>query len=272
MVKLAANISWLWTGSSTELGLRSARAKGFKFVESLAPYTEPAESWERWLEDFQLKLVLINTPSGSSSDLPVRGLAAFPRREDEFKKVFEHALDYSNRLGAPIIHVTAGPTLKTELGISQQSCYEKNLYWACGLAESNNTTLTIEPLSPRDSPGAFMADLGHALRTIEAVNHPCLKLQFDLYHQQILHGDIVQNLRRTFSLIGHIQVAGVPNRDEPCNGELNFERVVTELESLHYEGFIGCEYRPETSAEEGLDRWASKYLQPTVETGTNAEH
>ena len=117
-----------------------------------------------------------------------------------------------------------------------------------------------------------MADLGHAVRTIEAVNHPCLKLQFDLYHQQILHGDIVQNLRSTFSLIGHIQVAGVPNRDEPCNGELNFERVVTELESLRYEGFIGCEYRPETSAEEGLDRWASKYLQPTVETGTNAEY
>lgn len=272
MVKLAANINWLWNGSSTELGLRSARAKGFEFVESLTPYSESAERWHRWLEDLQLKLVLINTPPGSTSSLPVRGLAAFPGREDEFRKVFEHALDYSNRLGAPKIHVTAGPNLSAEIGVSQQVCYEKNLHWACSLAERNNTILTIEPLSPRDSPGAFMANLDHALRTIEAVNHPCLKLQFDLYHQQILHGDIIQNLRRTFSLIGHIQVAGAPNRDEPCNGELNFERIISELETLNYEGFIGCEYRPETSAEEGLDRWASRYLHPMQETGTHAEH
>lgn len=262
MIQLAANIDWLWKALPLEQRLAAAHRAGFKAVESLDPYVAPIEDWKKWLATYQLKLVLINAPSGSSASVSVRGLAAWPGKEEEFQSAFSKAMAYAQALGVPLIHATAGPTSpngEDDTPQKQQASYEANLAWACGLAEAQGIGITIEPLSPRDARGAFMASLPHAMTTITAVGHTALKLQFDLYHQQILHGDIIFNLRSTFNKIGHIQVAGVPDRTEPDLGELDFDRLAKELSTLGYAGYVGCEYRPAKSPEEGL-HWARPYL------------
>jgi hydroxypyruvate isomerase len=256
--RLAANIDWLWKELAVEMKLRSAHQAGFSYIESLNPYVEPIQNWQRWLKENNLTLILINSPSGTSSDAAVRGLAAAVGKQQEFRDTFQRAMDYASALAVPMIHVTAGLRDQGLTFEEQQSCYRDNLRWACELIDSLNICLTIEPLSPRDSPGAFMADLRHAKNTLQEVGHPRLKIQYDLYHQQILHGDIISNLRLNLPQIGHIQVAGVPDRGEPDLGELNFDRIAAELNRLGYAGFVGCEYRPQTTAEAGL-KWASRY-------------
>jgi len=262
MIQLAANIDWLWKALPLEQRLAAAHRAGFQAVEALDPYVASIEDWKKWLTTYQLKLVLINAPSGSSASMAVRGLAAWPGKEEEFQSAFSKAMAYAQALGVPLIHATAGPTGPngaSDTPHQQQTSYEKNLAWACAIAQPQGIGVTIEPLSPRDARGAFMASLPHAMATIAAVGHSALKLQFDLYHQQILHGDIIFNLRSTFQNIGHIQVAGVPDRTEPDLGELDFGRLAKELSALGYTGYVGCEYRPAKSPEEGLD-WARPYL------------
>lgn len=260
MIRLAANIDWLWKEYSLEQRLVAARAAGFAYIEAINPYVATVAEWKTWLNSQELKLALINVPAGITATWPVRGLAAWPGAEEAFRAEFETAMSYAMALDVRLIHVTAGPlSAQSTLG-AQQACYEANLAWACELAQSQGVTVTIEPLSGRDSPGAFMASLPRALGTIEALAHPALRLQFDLYHQQILQGDIISSLRACIGQIAHIQVAGVPDRGEPDAGELNFERIAAELLSLNYTGVIGCEYRPKgTSTEAGLG-WARPYL------------
>ena len=260
MLRLAANIDWLWKELPLADKLRAAKAQKFRYVESLNPYAASIEEWRDWLKESGLKLVLINAPSGSSASEQVRGLAAWPGRESEFKQVFSTALEYAVALGVPIVHATAGPQHVESSPKDQQRCYESNLRWACLAAEKAKIVVSIEPLSPRDSPGAYMNSLPKALETISQVQSQSLKLQFDLYHQQILHGDIISNLRLCIEKIAHIQVAGVPRRNEPDDGELNFDRVARELIALNYQGFIGCEYKPSSTAEAGLTQWAARYL------------
>lgn len=260
MVRLAANINWLWKELPLEQRLLAAGRAGFRAVESLDPYVATIEDWKRWLDASRLTLVLINAPSGSSAHQPVRGLAAWPGKEDEFQAAFSQAVEYAIALRVPFIHATAGPKGIGGAEDVQQACYEKNLIWACDTASRHGVGVTIEPLSPRDASNAFMSSLPHALKTLQAVDRKNLKLQFDLYHQQVLHGDIVMNLRAYIGRIGHIQVAGVPDRTEPHFGELSFSRIAEELGQLGYAGFVGCEYRPVTSPEEGL-YWAQPYLR-----------
>jgi hydroxypyruvate isomerase len=260
MIKLAANLDWLWKDLPLDNRLQAASKAGFRHLESLNPYVEDINVWADLLTKNKLELVLVNAPSGSSNDQKVRGLAAWPSKHEEFRFCFSVALEYAKALHVPLVHATAGPILPGTNWQSQQDSYIQNLQWACKQAESSGITVTIEPLSPRDAPGSFMASLPHALQTMKEVNSKHLKLQFDLYHQQILHGDIITKLREHFHSIGHIQIAGVPDRTEPNLGELSTERVLHELRNLGYQGFIGCEYRPSgPTPEEGLG-WAKAYL------------
>jgi hydroxypyruvate isomerase len=260
MIRLSANIDWLWKELPLDQRLKAAASAGFRYVESLNPYAASIEDWKRGLRDNRLSLALINTPSGSSAEAKVRGLAAWSGKEPEFQKLFHQALTYALALDVPLIHATAGPVAAAGSSeAAQQITYEKNLAWACETAHPCNILVTIEPLSPRDAPGAFMASLLRAKETLTRVNHPALKIQFDLYHQQILHGDIITNLRLHKQDIGHIQVAGVPDRTEPDRGELDFARIAQELVSLGYNGTVGCEYRPASTPEAGLG-WARPYL------------
>jgi hydroxypyruvate isomerase len=258
-MRLSANIDWLWKELPLQHRLAAASQAGFHHVESLNPYVASIDEWQQWLSDNRLTLTLINAPSGSSVEAKVRGLAAWPGKEDEFQKAFDQALAYATALQVPLIHATAGPIGVGASQAAQQKSYEANLRWACQSAASHGLAVTIEPLSPRDAPGAFMASLHHAKKTLDAVGQPALKIQFDLYHQQILHGDIIANLRLHKQDIGHIQVAGVPDRTEPDEGELHFPRIAEELEALGYSGTVGCEYRPASTAEAGLG-WAKPYL------------
>ena len=261
MIKLAANVDWLWKELPLSTRVEYASKAGFLYLESLNPYAHDVHVWHELLDAHQVELVLVNAPPGSSKDQKVKGLAAWPSKEQEFQSCFSIALDYAETLHVPLIHATSGPVLHDPNWQTQQETYVENLRWACSQAVMKGITVTIEPLSPRDAPGSFMASLSHALETIALVNQPNLKLQFDLYHQQILHGDIITKLREHFGLIGHIQIAGVPDRTEPDLGELNAGRVFNELQALGYSGFIGCEYRPAGPTPEAGLGWAKPYLK-----------
>lgn len=260
MIKLAANLDWLWKDLPLRDRVESASKAGFRYLESLNPYTHDVRAWRELLRTHQIELILVNTPPGSSEDQKVKGLAAWPSKESEFQSCFAVALDYAATLHVPLVHATSGPVLSDLIWQTQQETYFENLRWACNQAAMKGITVTIEPLSPRDAPGSFMASLPQAIETLELVNQPNLKLQFDLYHQQILHGDIIIKLREHFDRIGHIQIAGVPDRTEPNLGELSTDRILSELVNLGYSGFIGCEYQPSgPSPEHGLS-WARAYL------------
>ncbi len=244
MIKLAVNLDRLWKDLPLDKRIQANSKAGFRYLESLNPYNEDVGVWGDLLAKQALKLVLFNAPSGSSGDQKIKGLAAWPTKQAEFRDCFSVALNYAEALNVPPVYAASGPVLLDTNWQLQQETYVQNLQWACEEAKPHGIQVTIEPLSPRDAPGAFMAALPHALQTIEEVNRPNLKLQFDLYHQQILHGDIITKLREHFHSIGHIQIAGVPDRTEPNLDELSTKRVLSELQDLGYAGFIGCETGP----------------------------
>jgi hydroxypyruvate isomerase len=142
-----------------------------------------------------------------------------------------------------------------------QGTYRDNIAFAADYLAPRHIEATVEPINGRDIPGFFLHDFDFAVRLIEELARPNLKLQFDLYHRQILHGDVTMALRDLMPLIGHIQIAGVPGRNEPDGEELNYPFLFDEIDRLGYAGFVGCEYRPRSGTREGLD-WFAPYRSP----------
>lgn len=255
MIRLAANISMLF-GDVPFLD-RYARAAqaGFKGIECLFPYGHPPGEIAARLQACALTQVLINAPAGDW-EAGERGLAAVPGRQAEFRASIEEVIPYIDATGVRRIHVMAGivPTRDSQ----GRATYLANLeYAACRLADRGVTVL-IEPLNARDVPGYFLKDFDDALAIIKVLDVHNVRLQFDIYHRQILHGDITEGLKEAFPQIGHIQIAGVPARNEPDVGELSLPHVLRTIEELGYDGWIGCEYRPRGMTEDGL-AWIAGY-------------
>jgi hydroxypyruvate isomerase len=256
MPRFAANLSMMFPEIPFLERFAAARKVGFTAVEFLFPYVfDKAEVRER-RDEAGLAQILFNTPPGNW-DAGERGFAALPTRRDEFKRTFEQALDYAVALENPRIHVMAGIPAADDDLTACEACFVENLAWASGLAE--DITLLIEPLNPIDMPGYFLKSADQAAAILSQVAAPNAKLQYDLYHQQMSRGAVAQTLREHFPIIGHIQVAGVPGRNEPDAGqELNVAYLFGLIDELSYEGWIGCEYRPRTSTSAGL-AWLRPY-------------
>jgi hydroxypyruvate isomerase len=248
MPKFAANLSMMYQEHAFLERFAAAAKDGFRAVEFLFPYDHPAEEIRKALTDNGLALALCNAPPGDWR-AGERGLAALPGRKDDFRQSIEKALAYATVLGNKRLHVMAG--LASSEDHVARTTYLENLAYAAREAARVGVTVVIEPINPRDMPGYFLnrqAD-GHAIREEVGEN---LLVQMDLYHCQIVEGDLAVKLRTYIGGVGHIQVAGVPDRHEPDQGEVNYPYLFQLIDDLGYSGWIGCEYRPRAETSAGL--------------------
>jgi hydroxypyruvate isomerase len=262
MPRFAANLSMLYTEHAFLERFEAAAADGFKAVEFLFPYEYPSAVLAEQLRRHGLNQALFNAPSGDWAT-GERGLACLPGREAEFRAGLEMALAYAAALHCPRIHVMAGIGPADEHPSAVHTTYLDNLAWAAERARSQAVDICIEPINQRDMPGYFLSSQAQALHVIAAIAAPNLRLQFDAYHCQVSEGDVTNRLRRAIALgvLGHVQLAGAPDRHEPDQGELRVDDLLGLLDESGYSGLVGCEYRPRAGTREGLG-WLKPWLKP----------
>ncbi|CAM2151678.1 MULTISPECIES: 2-oxo-tetronate isomerase [Paraburkholderia] len=260
MPRFAANLTMMYNEHAFLDRFAAAAHDGFDAVEYLFPYDHPAAEVKARLEENGLAQALFNAPPGDWA-AGERGLAALPGREDEFRRGIDKALDYARVLGNRKLHVMAGIVASEDTRAQQRELYLKHLDYAAQAARGEGITILIEPINTRDMPGYLLnrQDDAHAIcAEIGAAN---LQVQFDCYHCQIMEGDLAVKLKRDIARIGHIQVAGVPERHEPDSGEINYPWLFSLIDELGYTGWIGCEYWPRAKASDGLG-WIRPYMKP----------
>ncbi|MBC7918290.1 MAG: TIM barrel protein, partial [Rhodoferax sp.] len=258
------NLSMMYTELPFLQRFEAAAQDGFKGVEFLFPYEWPADQLAERLQQHGLQQVLFNVPPGGMDPSGMlaawgegtRGTAALPGREAEFRAGVTMALQYAKTLQCPRIHCMAGVLPQGADPIHAQAAYESNLHWAAQAAAAQNVTVLIEPINNRDMPGYFLHHQAHAHHTVAQVGATNLQVQMDLYHCQITEGDVATKLRHYLpgGNVGHVQIAGVPERQEPDSGELNYPYLFGVLDALGYGGWVGCEYRPRLGNVPGATR------------------
>jgi len=231
----------------------AAARDGFRGVEYLFPYDHPAIELRSRLNAAGVEQALFNAPPGDW-EKGERGLASLPGREDEFKRSIDKALEYARVLGNKRVHVMAGLIGPHDDRARHREVYVKNLAHAAREAASAAVTIVIEPINTRDIPGFFLNRQDEAHAICAEVGEPNLRVQMDLYHCQIVEGDLTIKIRQYITRIGHVQIAGVPERHEPDLGEVNYNFLLALLDELGYDGWVGCEYRPKAGTSAGLGR------------------
>jgi hydroxypyruvate isomerase len=250
MPKFAANLSWLYQEKSFVERFAAAAQSGFEAVEFLFPYAFRPPEIATKLAENNLKAVLFNLPPGDF-DRGERGIAALPGREKDFQTSVQLALEYAEALNVDRLHVMAGITSNIDPA-KAQATYLANIRFALDQIAGSDRLITLEPINDRDIPGYFLRTVEQAADILAELNHPQLKIQLDWYHVQIMGGDLTRRTRQFFPQVGHIQLAGVPDRNEPDRGEVNFSHLFRLVDELGYAGWIGCEYRPLGKTEDGL--------------------
>jgi len=258
MPKLAANISMMYQEHPFLDRFDAAAKDGFKGVEFLFPYEVPAADIKQRLDANGLTLALFNGPPGSWA-AGERGMASLPGREDEFKTSITTALSYASVLGNKRLHVMAGLIKPGADRALHRAVYVENLAHAAKEAAALGVTVVIEPINTRDIPGFFLNRQDEAHAICAEVGAANLKVQFDLYHCQIVEGDLAMTMKKYLAGIGHMQIAGVPERQEPDIGEINYPYLFRLMDELGYDGWVGCEYRPRGKTADGLG-WAKPWL------------
>ena len=254
MPHLAANLTMMFNEWDFLDRFAAAADAGFDAVEFLFPYEHPPEAIATKLQTHHLTQALFNCPPGDWAK-GERGIASLKGREDEFKASLNKALLYAEATGVKRLHVMSG--LSDRHDPDAVKTYRAALYHACERVAPHGLDIVIEPINGRDMPGYFLNNFDFAAALITDLALPNLKLQYDIYHRQILHGDVMKSLEQMLPMIGHVQIAAVPHRHEPTTGELDDMRVLTHLDHLGYSGFVGLEYRPAGKTLDGLI-WRSK--------------
>ena len=223
-----------------------AAASGFRAVEIQAPYSETAERLAECIADADLQVALINMPVA---------VGAIPGEEQVFRDGLAKALSYAEALECGRIHCLAGRTDDLEA----ETTFIDNVRWAADEAAARGVQLMLEPLNTVDNPGYFLTGSEQARGIIERVGRENVRLQYDIYHMQIMEGRLAETIAAHFDLIGHIQISGVPGRNEPDDQqEINYPYLLSKIDELGYDGRVGCEYRPRAGTLAGLS-WARPY-------------
>lgn len=255
MPRFAANLSMLFNDAPFLERFGRAAAAGFKGVEYLFPYDYvPAELAER-LQSHGLSQVLFNLPPGDFA-AGERGLAALPGRQAEFREGVERAIEYAQALGCSQLHAMAGLVADERLRPQMRELYLDNLRHAARRLAAHGLTLLIEPINTRSIPGYFLNHQAEAHAILAELGEPNLKVQLDFFHAQIMDGDLAAGFQRFQAGVGHVQIAGVPDRHEPDSGEVNYPYLFQLLDDAGYDGWIGCEYNPRGRTEDGLGWFA----------------
>ncbi|MCJ2142868.1 2-oxo-tetronate isomerase [Methylobacterium sp. E-066] len=255
MPRFAANLSLMFNEVPFLDRFDAAARAGFDAVEFLFPYEHPPEAIAERLRANGLTQALFNLPPGDFAK-GERGLAALPERLDELKAGVDTALRYAEATGVARLHLMAG--LAPHDDAKAAEAYRRAVTWTAERLGAAGLDLVLEPINARNMPGYFLNDFGRAADLIHELALPNLKLQFDLYHCQILHGDVTMRLRALMPIVGHVQTASVPERHEPGTGEMNDAFLFDELDRLGYAGFVGCEYIPAADTVAGLG-WLTAY-------------
>jgi hydroxypyruvate isomerase len=262
MPRFAANLTMMYQEHNFLDRFAPAASDGFQFVEYLFPYEHPAAVLAAKLKENGLRQVLFNSPPGDWK-AGERGIAAMPGREQEYREGFLRALEYAHAFNCPRIHSMAGLAPAGSDRAAFHAAYTSNLAWAAEKARAAGIDLLIEPIAQRNIPGFFLNRQDEAHAIVEEVGAPNLKVLMDLFHCQVEEGDLAFKIRKYLadpkqSRVGHFQVAGVPERHEPDTGEVNYSYLFDLIDQLGYEGYIGCEYLPATTASQGL-AWFQKW-------------
>ena len=257
MIRLAANLNWLFQEVPMTERFAAAAALGFKAVEILFPYRNDVDDLRRARDAARVEVVLINSPLGDE-ERGEKGLACVPGRQAEFRASLARALDYARALECPRLHVVAGAVPS---GIERRDCertYRENVVAAAEICGTAGVTVMLEPINTRDIPRFFLADYDFAAALVRDIASPRLRLQFDFYHCQMIHGDMLRRFDAMRDVVEHIQIADVPGRFEPGTGEINYPNVLAAIDASGYAGWVSCEYRPKTETRASL-AWAKPY-------------
>lgn len=251
MPKLAANLSMLFTEVDFLDRFDAAARAGFKGVEYLFPYAETAADIKARLDANGLTQVLFNLPAGNW-DGGERGIACHPDRVEEFRHGVDKAIEYARVLGNTQVNCLAGIQPAGVSDDDAEATFVANLKFAADKLETAGIKLVMEAINTRDIPGFFLNNSRQALDIIEKVGSGNLAFQYDIYHMQIMEGDIIPTIEQNLSIINHIQLADNPGRHEPGTGELNYHNIFAFLDKVGYQGWVGAEYKPATTTEAGL--------------------
>lgn len=309
MPNFAANLSMMYTEVPFLDRFALAAQDGFSAVEYLFPYAWSAKDLSSRLRDNGLQQVLMNAPPGGvappAMDLAwgqgVRGISALPAHKAEFREGFHLALEYAQVLGCPRVHVMAGLIPQEDrtsaLGVPDtqhaalrsssnairantrmRACYLDNLQWACEQAQPLGLDILIEPINARDIAHYFLNRQGDAHDIVLELGCTNLKVQMDLYHAQIVEGDLISKIKEYLPTgrVAHFQIAGVPNRREPSDGELHYPSIFACIDQISeacaWSGWVGCEYNPAKGTQSGGTSqglgWLRAY-QSAKATGNN---
>lgn len=255
MPRFAANLTMMFTELPFPARFAAAAEAGFEAVECLFPYEMTPENVAQALKKHHLTLALFNLPPGDWA-AGERGIACLEGREAELETSIQTGLTYARATGAKRLHLMAGLGDNRDHGAMRR--YKDALIRAATLAAPDGITILIEPLNRRDMPGYLLDAFDLARWLIEDLALPNIKLQYDVYHRQLMHGNVLGSLEALLPIIGHIQLAAVPHRHEPCTGELDDAHIFARLDAMGYQGFIGAEYRPKAGTVAGLG-WFAPY-------------
>ncbi len=255
-MRLCANLSMMFNEVDFLDRFEAAGKAGFKGVEFLFPYDHDPAEIRRRLDANGLQQVLFNAPPGQW-DQGERGTASLPGRQAEFQDGIKRALDYAAVLGNQLLHVMAGIPAGVP-PVTAAAIYAANLSWAAEHATKAGIRLVIEPINHRDMPGFHLNTMAQGAAIAEALGPDRVGLQFDIYHCQVTEGDVTKRMAAFMPVIAHMQIADVPGRNEPGTGELGWDFIFRQIDSLGYTGWVGCEYRPAGETIAGL-AWRNRY-------------
>ena len=247
MSKLSANLGFLWPELSLVAAIAAAKESGFDAVECHWPYEVLATDVKAALDDAQIPMLGLNTRRGNV-DAGEAGLTAVVGREREARAYLDAAIEYGAAIGCRSVHVMSG----VASGNQAHDVLVENLKYASEQAAKQSMNILIEPINTRDIPGYFLNTVEQAADVVQQLSAPNVKIMFDCYHVQIMQGDLLVRLEKYLPFIGHIQIAAVPDRGEPGQGELDYRSICQAIDSIGYQGYIGAEYKPRTTTDDGL--------------------
>jgi hydroxypyruvate isomerase len=251
MPRFAANLTMMFNEVPFLERFRAASAAGFTAAEFLFPYEHTPEEVASAAKGAEIEVVLFNMPAGNWA-AGERGITGLPGREEEFRAGVDKALVYAKALGVPRLHAMAGIAPADADRAACKATLIANLKYAAEKLAKENITLLLEAINTRDMPGFLVSTQKDSYAICAEVGAPNLKMQMDLYHMQIMEGDLAVTLKKYLAECGHIQIAGCPERHEPDTGEVRYEYLFRVLDEIGYAGWLGCEYRPAGKTTEGL--------------------
>ena len=259
MSKFCANLTMLWNELQFMDRFAAAARAGFEGVEYLFPYDLDKNRIVEQLKQHQLAQVLHNLPAGNWAE-GERGIGCHPGRAKEFQDGVARAIEYAGALGCKQVNCLAGIRPRHVDPVEAREVFIKNLQYAAPRLKDAGIKLLIEPINTRDIPGFFLTYSKQALDIIQAVGSDNLFLQYDIYHMQVMEGDLARTIEANLKLIPHMQLADNPGRNEPGTGEINYPFLFQHIDRIGYRGWIGCEYKPKTTTDAGLG-WVRPYLE-----------